>query len=105
MARVNGAALWSLANGPGTPKNAGIITSNLTNDTELVWDANAEVDLARYEVVWRPTLQDDWTNVIDAGQATRAVVDLSKDNVFFWVRAVDTAGHRSPVAFPVPRSS
>jgi hypothetical protein len=31
-------------------------------------------------------------------------VNLSKDNVFFGVRAVDTAGHRSPVAFPVPKS-
>ncbi|HET8960663.1 M28 family metallopeptidase [Nocardioides sp.] len=104
VARVNGAALWSLANGPGTPRNVAIITSNLTNDTELTWDANTEADLARYEVVWRPTLQDDWTNVIDAGRSTRAVVDLSKDNVFFGVRAVDTGGHRSPVAFPVPRS-
>jgi Peptidase family M28 len=105
VAKVNGAALWSLANGPGTPKNAGINTANLTNDTELSWDANTEADLARYEVVWRPTLQDDWTNVIDAGTATRKVVNLSKDNVFFGVRAVDRSGHRSPVAFPVPKSS
>ena len=94
VTRVNGAALWSLANAPGTPKNVGINTSNLTNDTELSWDANTEADLARYEVVWRPTLQDDWTNVIDAGTATRKVVDLSKDNVFFGVRAVD--GQRPP---------
>jgi Peptidase family M28 len=105
VAKVNGAALWSLANAPGTPKDVAIITSNLTNDTELKWTANTEADLARYEVVWRPTLQDDWTNVVDAGTATRAVVNLSKDNVFFGVRAVDAAGHRSPVAFPVPRSS
>jgi Peptidase family M28 len=105
VARVNGAALWSLANAPGTPKNVGINTANLTNDTELSWDANTEADLARYEVVWRPTLQDDWTNVIDAGTATRKVIDLSKDNVFFGVRAVDVSGHRSPVAFPVPKSS
>ena len=105
VAKVNGAALWSLANGPGTPKDVGINTANLTNDTELSWAANTEADLARYEVVWRPTIQDDWTNVIDAGTATRKVVDLSKDNVFFGVRAVDRTGHRSPVAFPVPKSS
>jgi hypothetical protein len=102
VARVNGAALWSLANGPGTPKDVEIVTTNLTNDTELTWTANPEADLARYEVVWRPTLQDDWTNVIDAGRATRSVINLSKDNVFFGVRAVDRDGHRSPVAFPVP---
>ncbi len=104
VTRVNGAALWSLANAPGTPKNVRILTSELTNDTELVWDANPEADLARYEVVWRPTLQDDWTNVIDAGRATTKRVDLSKDNVFFGVRAVDRDGHRSPVAFPTPQS-
>jgi hypothetical protein len=28
-----------------------------------------------------------------------------KDNFHFGVRAVDTAGHRSPVAFPVTRST
>ncbi|HET7193826.1 MAG TPA: M20/M25/M40 family metallo-hydrolase [Nocardioides sp.] len=105
VAKVNGAALWSLATAPGTPKDVGINTANLTNDTELSWAANTEADLARYEVVWRPTLQDDWTNVIDAGTATRKVIDLSKDNVFFGVRAVDRTGHRSPVAFPVPKST
>jgi hypothetical protein len=36
------------------------------------------------------------------GDVTTATVDLSKDNVFFGLRAVDSAGHRSPVAFPVP---
>jgi hypothetical protein len=105
VARVNAASLWSLANGPGTPKDVGINTANLTNNTELSWAENTEADLARYEVVWRPTLQDDWTNVIDTGTATRTMIDLSKDNVFFGVRAVDTAGHRSPVAFPVPKTS
>ena len=89
---------------PAPRRTSGSSPSNLTNDTELTWDANPEADLARYEVVWRPTLQDDWTNVIDAGTATRKVINLSKDNVFFGVRAVDRAGHRSPVAFPVPKS-
>ncbi len=103
VARVNGATLWSLANAPGTPKNAKILTAELTNDTELTWDANPETDLARYEVVWRPTLQDDWTHVIDAGKATTSRINLSKDNAFFGVRAVDRQGHRSPVAFPVPQ--
>ena len=35
VARVNAAALWSLANAPGTPKSVRILTSELTNDTEL----------------------------------------------------------------------
>ena len=102
VARVNGATLWSLANAPGTPKNVGVLTAELTNDTELTWDANEEDDLDRYEVVWRPTVEDDWTRVIDAGRGTRIRVNLSKDNVFFGVRAVDRRGRRSPAAFPVP---
>ncbi|WP_051799034.1 M20/M25/M40 family metallo-hydrolase [Catenuloplanes japonicus] len=98
VARVNGAVLWSLAQGPGTPKGATVVTSNLTNDTTLRWQPGA----ARYEVVWRETTAPDWTHAIDVGAATTATVTLSKDNVFFGVRAVDAAGKRSPVAFPVP---
>jgi hypothetical protein len=37
------------------------------------------------------------------GDVTRHTVRESKGNLFFGVRAVNRAGHRSPVAFPVPR--
>ncbi|MGH3332071.1 MAG: M28 family metallopeptidase [Nocardioidaceae bacterium] len=103
VAKVNAATLWSLAAAPGTPRDVKVVTTNLTNDTELTWTANEETDLDHYEVVWRPTTEDDWTQVIDAGAGTHARIDLSKDNVIFGVRAVDTAGHRSPAAFPVPQ--
>ncbi|MDG4823192.1 M28 family metallopeptidase [Asanoa sp. WMMD1127] len=102
VARVNLATVWSLSQGPGTPKGVIIVTTNLTNDTQLRWQANTEPDVAGYEVVWRETREDDWTHVIDAGDVTEAIIDLSKDNVFFGVRAYDRDGHRSPVAFPVP---
>jgi hypothetical protein len=102
VARVNAATLWSLANGPGTPKNVKVLTTELTNDTELTWDRNREADLDHYEVVWRPTIEDDWTRVIDVGRDTRTRINLSKDNVFFGVRAVDRTGMRSPAAFPTP---
>ncbi len=104
VCKVNVATLYSLANGPGTPKNAHILTASLTNDTDLVWDRGSEPDLAGYEVVWRETTAAEWTHVIPVGDVTSATVDLSKDNVFFGVRAVDRAGLRSPVAFPTPRS-
>jgi len=100
-ARVNAATLWSLAAAPGTPKNAQVITTNLTNDTDLIWDATPGA--ARYEVVWRPTIEPEWTHVIDVGRATHAHINLSKDNVFFGVRSVDHQGHRSPAAFPTPK--
>lgn len=103
VARVNAATLWTLAQAPGTPLGASVLTSELTNDTELVWKRGTEEDLAGYEVVWRETTAAEWEHVIDVGDVTRYRIDLSKDNVFFGVRAVNRAGHRSPVAFPVPK--
>ncbi|GAA2074383.1 M20/M25/M40 family metallo-hydrolase [Actinomadura alba] len=102
VASVNAATLWSLAQAPGTPKGAQIRTDQLTNDTDLVWTRGSEPDLAGYEVMWRETTSPDWTHVIPVGDVTEVRIDLSKDNVFFGVRAVDREGHRSPVAFPVP---
>ncbi|MFG2102768.1 M20/M25/M40 family metallo-hydrolase [Micromonospora echinaurantiaca] len=104
VARVNGAALWSLARAPGTPKGAVIVTSNLTNDTTLRWQRGTEPDLAGYEVLWRETTAAEWQRVIPVGDVTEVTIDLSKDNVFFGVRAVGRDGHRSPVAFPRPGS-
>ncbi|MFF0725571.1 M20/M25/M40 family metallo-hydrolase [Streptomyces sp. NPDC004134] len=104
VARVNLAAVWTLAQAPGTPTGVGIVTSALTNDTELVWDRGTEPDLAGYEVVRRETTAPEWTDVEPVGDVTRHTVRASKDNLFFGVRAVNRAGQRSPVAFPVPRS-
>lgn len=102
VARVNAAALWTLAQAPGTPVGATVLTDELTNSTELVWERGSEPDLAGYEVVWRETTEPEWTHVIAVGDTTHHTVDLSKDNVFFGVRAVNRAGNRSPVAFPLP---
>ena len=105
VAKVNGAALWSLASNPGTPKNAQIHVSppptfSGTNLTPLTWDPNPEPDLAGYEVALRDTTDATWTEFIDVGNVTAVTLDIAKDNVQFGVRAVDTAGRRSPVAFP-----
>ena len=102
VARVNGAALWSLATAPGTPKGVKIRTAALTNDSELLWTATPGA--TGYEVVWRETTAPDWTHAIDVGPALTAKIDLSKDNVFFGVRAVGPGGRRSPAAFPAPVS-
>jgi hypothetical protein len=104
VAKVNAATMWSLATGPGTPKNLRVLTQALTNDTELVWDRGTEADLAGYEVVWRETTEPDWTRAIPVGDVTSAKIpNFTKDNVFFGVRAVDQDGHYSPVAFPAPQ--
>jgi hypothetical protein len=105
VARVNAAALWALATAPGTPKNVRIHTAPPTdfagtNLTTLTWDANPEADVTGYEIAMRETLAPDWTDFIPVGNITSVTLDISKDNVQFGVRAVDKAGHRSPVAFP-----
>jgi hypothetical protein len=105
VAKVNGAALWALATNPSTPKNLQIHTTppgtfSGTNFTTLTWNANPEADLVGYEVVMRETTGADWTSVLDVGDVTAVTLDISKDNVQFGLRAVDQAGHRSPVAFP-----
>lgn len=104
VVRVNMIALASLANAPAKPLNVGIITRGLTNDTELVWDANTDADIAGYEVVWRETASPVWTNSRFAGNVTTFTAKgISKDNYFFGVRAVDRDGNKSPVVFPRPR--
>jgi hypothetical protein len=102
VARVNLATIWSLAQAPGTPKGAVIDTSTLTNLTTLRWRQGTEPDLAGYEVLWRDSAQPDWTHVIPVGNVATVTIDLSKDNVSFGIRAVDSAGRRSPVASPQP---
>ncbi|KAJ3562282.1 hypothetical protein NP233_g9675 [Leucocoprinus birnbaumii] len=101
VARVNGAALWSLANAPGTPKGVTIDTSQLTNNSTLSWTSDRHA--AGYEVVWRPTDQTYWTHAMSFGKVTTANLVLSKDNVDFGVRAVGSNGMKSPAAFPTPR--
>ncbi len=105
VAKVNAAALWSLATAPGTPKNVKIHTTppgtlSGTNITTLTWDPGPESDLVGYEVVLRETTAADWTSAIDVGDVTTVDLDISKDNVQMGIRAVNSAGHRSPVAFP-----
>jgi hypothetical protein len=103
VTKVNCAALASLALAPAKPKNVGIVTARLTNDTDLKWDANTDADLAGYEIVWRETTSPVWTNSRFVGNVTEySVKEMSKDNYFFGVRAVDKDGNKSPVVYPRP---
>ncbi len=103
VARVNAAALATLARAPARPAGVGLLTRRLTNDTDLQWTANTEDDLAGYEVVWRETSSPVWTNSRPVGNVTTyTVAGMSKDNYFFGVRAVDRQGNRSPVSVPRP---
>lgn len=103
VARVNGAALASLALAPAAPRNAGMSTVELENDTVLRWDANREPDLIGYRVVWRETSAALWQHALFVGNVTQyAVKGLSKDNYFFGVQAVDRDGNVSVSSYPAP---
>jgi Peptidase family M28 len=103
VARVNAAALATLARAPRAPAGARVVVRTLTNDTELTWTANPEPDLAGYEILIRETTEPLWDRVIRVGNVTtHTVAGVSKDNFLFGIRAVDQAGHRSPVSYPLP---
>lgn len=108
VGRLNAATLATLASSPGKPVHLAIVTTKLDNDTTLRWEPAAGFETAHYEVVWRETSAPDWQfmQVIQPPQtqasdrAITVTVPVSKDNVIFGVRAVDTAGHRGLVAVP-----
>jgi hypothetical protein len=105
VAAVNAAALWALATNPATPKKVEIHTAPPagfpgTNLTSLDWAANPESNITGYEVVMRETTSPVWTSAIPVGNVTSVTLNISKDNVQFGVRAVDSSGNRSPVGFP-----
>jgi hypothetical protein len=102
IARVNAASLASLAMAPAAPKDVRVITKDLTNKTQLAWSANGEPDVAGYRVVWRDTTAADWTGSKFVGNVTSYTSDLSKDNVFFGVQALDKSGNISPATYPLP---
>jgi hypothetical protein len=102
VTRINAAALASLAMAPAAPKDVRVITKDLTNKTQLAWSANAEPDVAGYRVVWRDTTAADWTGSKFVGNVTSYTSDLSKDNVFFGVQAIDKSGNISPATYPLP---
>jgi hypothetical protein len=103
VSKVNAAALAGLASAPGTPTDVRVHTSQLSVDTALEWAANKEPDVAGYEIVYRNTIEPFWTHTIEVGDVTSYTVKgITKDNFMFGVRAIDTDGNRSPVAFPRP---
>lgn len=103
VARLNAATLADFALAPGMPQNVHIVTAALDNNTELTWDPPAGApESTTYEVVWRATEAPTWTTFVSAGSATTIKLPVSKDNVVFGVRSVDSAGHRSVAVLPLP---
>jgi hypothetical protein len=100
VARVNAATLASLASAPASPAKVRLQTKQLENDSTLTWEAAPGA--ASYEVLWRDTASPEWEQAKSVGNGTHAMLPLSKDNVIFAVRALDSAGHRSLPVVPQP---
>jgi hypothetical protein len=108
VARLNIAALGTLAVSPGIPQHVRVMTSNLDNDTILKWDPpTSYTQPVKYQIVWRETAANDWQYAADAekfpgADSNSARLPVSKDNVFFGVRACTASGFCSPAVGPVP---
>jgi hypothetical protein len=100
VARLNAAALASLASAPAPPGKVRLQAKELENDSTLTWEAVPRA--AGYEVLWRDTTSPTWHHSERIANGTRATLKLSKDNVIFAVRSVDAAGHKSLAVVPQP---
>jgi len=109
VARLNMATLATLASSPGVPRNVRIVTTNLDNNSTLKWDPPpAAAGPVHYQIVWRETAASDWQYDADAakygatGANNSATLPVSKDNVFFGLRACYATGYCSQAVAPLP---
>jgi hypothetical protein len=113
VARVNGAALASLAMAPPVPEtvreiqtgaNKGRKTPTVTRgksryDAVLRWKDAAADDLAGYAIVIRSTTAPYWEQQIYVGKVTEYTLPgVSIDDIIFGIKAIDNDGHESLVA-------
>ncbi|GAC1555899.1 MAG: M20/M25/M40 family metallo-hydrolase [Mucilaginibacter sp.] len=102
VTRMNLSVLANLAMAPAAPQNVGIITSGLTNKTQLKWDApKTGKKPAGYYVLMRETSSPVWEKKFYVTEPT-ATLAYSKDNYLFAVQSVDAEGHESLPVFPKP---
>jgi hypothetical protein len=103
VARVNAAALATLALAPASPAGVRFGSARQGYDTRLTWTRSPDPDLAGYRVVWRATYQPFWTHALDVGDvADTTLKGLSKDDLFFAVQSLDRDGNASLPVVPRP---
>ena len=101
VARVNAAAMATMALAPAAPTGVSFKSARQEYDTLLAWKANKEPDITGYRIVWRQTYQPFWTGSVEVGNVTEYVMKgLSKDDYFFAVQAMDKDGNASVPTFP-----
>lgn len=101
IAKINAAALASLALAPSPPSNVEIMTKNLDYKTELRWQTNHESDLSGYCVRYRETAVQSWQKSMFT-KDTSITLSISKDDYLFGVQTIDRDGNRSLIVIPKP---
>mgnify|MGYP006158047711 FL=1 len=101
VCRMNLAVLANIAKAPAEPVNVVIVTSDLTNNTTLRWEAPKSTKPAGYYILMRETTSPFWEKKIYVTD-TKVTLPYSKDNFFFAVQSVDDTGHESAIIFPKP---
>jgi Zn-dependent M28 family amino/carboxypeptidase len=102
VARLNAATLASLASAPAPPAKVRLLTTKLENDSTLTWDQSPGGRVSSYEVMWRATASPEWEHVQSVGNATRAMLPMSKDNVIFCCARGGLSRPSQPASDPVP---
>lgn len=101
-AGINLATLANLALAPAAPANVGVVVSDLTNKTDLKWEAPVTGEKpAGYMVLMRETHSPVWTKKFFVN-TTQATLPYSKDNFLFAVQSIDAEGHESMAITPKP---
>lgn len=101
VARVNLAAIASLAKGPDVPEDVRVDIA-LGNVTTLAWKPPQNGPRVKgYYILMRETIQPYWEQKFFVTDTT-ASLPYSKDNYFFAVQSVGVDGHASQAVLPVP---
>jgi Peptidase family M28 len=98
---MNLANLANLAKSPGMPQEAKVEVRNLTNGTQLSWQAPAYGKVKGYYILMRETTSAVWEKKLFTTD-TQANLPYSKDNYFFAVQSVSAEGNESLPVVPVP---
>jgi hypothetical protein len=101
VTRMNMSVMANLALSTQEPENVGVVTSGLTNKTQLKWDVPKGKSPYGYYVLIRETTSPFWERKFFVKE-NQASLNYSKDNYFFGVQSVDEIGHESLVVIPKP---
>lgn len=101
VSRMNMSVMANLGLSTQEPQNVTVITSGLTNKTQLKWDAPKGKTPYGYYVLMRETTSPFWERKFFVKESA-ATLAYSKDNYFFAVQSVDENGHESLMIIPKP---